>query len=62
MPQAQEGWQHYRPEVTAQVKNRSLRSAQQCSSQLAKHLFVQIISFRKADCCQAALHTEIFKT
>lgn len=47
----------YSPEVTAQVKNKSLLIAQQCGSQLAKYLFAQIINFKKADCCQAALHT-----
>lgn len=52
----------YSPGVTAQVKNRSLLIAQQCSSQVAKYMFAQIINFKKADYCQAALHTEIFKT
>lgn len=49
------------PEVTAQVENKSLPTTQQCGSQLAKYLFAQIINFKKADCCQAALHTYIFK-
>lgn len=51
----------YTPEVTAQVENKSLPTAQHCSSQLVKYLLAQIIKFKAADCCQAALYTYVLK-
>lgn len=51
----------YTPEVTAQVENKSLPTTQHCSSQLVKYLLAQIIEFKAADCCQAALYTYVLK-
>lgn len=51
----------YAPKVTAQVENKSLPTTPQCGSQLAKPLFVQVINFKKSDCCQTALHTYVLK-
>lgn len=50
------------PEVTAQVENKSLPTAQQHGPQLIKHLFPQIVKVKAAECCWAALYTYVLKT
>lgn len=49
-------------EVTGQVEKKSFPTARECGFQLTKYPFAQVINFKKADRCQAALHTYVLKT